>query len=77
MRNGVTFLEEEFSRNLLEQHCQEIGVDLITVEQLIQEEIDVLGLERRDRILLRIHEIVRDSIDWSGDSVEKEDVDVD
>ena len=62
MRKGIAFLDDPESRELLRQHCERLGIELSTVEQLIAEEVDVVGLERRDGLFQRMHEIIRESV---------------
>ena len=59
---GIAFLDDNESRKLLNVHCARIGVPLESVERLIQVEIDVVGLERRDGLFERMHEIIRDDV---------------
>lgn len=59
---GIAFLDDKESRKLLKVHCARIDVPLETVERLIQEEVDVVGLERRDGLFERMHEIIRDDV---------------
>lgn len=67
MRKGIAFLDDLDSRELLREHCARIGVDLSTVEQLVAEEVAVVGLERRDGLFQRMHEIIRDSVGLNDD----------
>lgn len=64
---GIAFLDDNESRMLLKVHCASIDVPLETVERLIQEEIDVVGLERRDGLFERMHEIIRDDVGLDHD----------
>ena len=59
---GIAFLDDSESRRMLENHCRQVGITLSTVEQLVREEIEMVGLERRDGLFERMHEIIRDSI---------------
>lgn len=67
MRKGIAFLDDADSRKLLHEHCARVGVDLSTVEQLVAEEVAVVGLERRDGLFQRMHEIIRDSVGLNDD----------
>lgn len=66
-QKGIAFLDDKESRKLLETHCDRIGVPMSVVEALIQVEIDVVGLERRDGLFERMHEIVRDDVELDDD----------
>lgn len=72
MRKGIAFLDDPESRELLREHCERVGLDLSTVEQLVAEEVAVVGLERRDGLFQRMHEIVRDSVGLNDDSLNDE-----
>ncbi len=67
MRKGIAFLDDPESRALLREHCERVGIELSTVEQLVQEEVAVVGLERRDGLFQRMHEIIRDSVGLNDD----------
>ena len=62
MRKGIAFLDDPESRNLLALHCERLNIDLSTIEQLVAEEVSVVGLERRDGLFQRMHEIIRESV---------------
>ena len=62
MRKGIAFLDDPESRDLLALHCQRLNIDLSTIEQLVAEEVSVVGLERRDGLFQRMHEIIRESV---------------
>jgi hypothetical protein len=62
VRKGIAFLDDPESRNLLALHCERLNIDLSTIEQLVAEEVSVVGLERRDGLFQRMHEIIRESV---------------
>ena len=62
MRKGIAFLDDPESRDLLALHCERLNIDLSTIEQLVAEEVSVVGLERRDGLFQRMHEIIRESV---------------
>jgi hypothetical protein len=64
---GVAFLDDPESRALLILHCERLGLDLSTIEQLVAEEVSVVGLERRDGLFQRMHEIIRESVGLNED----------
>ncbi len=73
MRKGIAFLDDPESRELLREHCERVGIELSTIEQLVAEEVAVVGLERRDGLFQRMHEIIRDSVglnDLTNDDLE-------
>lgn len=68
MRKGIAFLDDPDSRELLDRHCKQIGIELSTVEHLVNEEVSVVGLERRDGLFQRMHEIIRESVGLNDDT---------
>lgn len=67
MRKGIAFLDDPESRALLLRHCERLSIDLSTIEQLVAEEVSVVGLERRDGLFQRMHEIIRESVGLNED----------
>ncbi len=67
---GIAFLDDRESRRLLQAHCERIGISISILEDLIQEEIDVVGLERRDGLFERMHEIVREDVQLDDEAEE-------
>jgi hypothetical protein len=67
VRKGIAFLDDPESRALLIWHCERLSIDLSTLEQLVAEEVSVVGLERRDGLFQRMHEIIRESVGLNED----------
>jgi hypothetical protein len=72
VNRGVAFLDDPESRELLRVHCERAGIDLAIVEELVREEVDVVGLQRRDGLHSRMHDIIRNSVGLDDDAAEGE-----
>lgn len=64
---AIPFLEGEEDREILKAHCRKNGIKIGLVEDLVREELDKIGLQRRDGIFERMDELIRNSIDFAED----------
>lgn len=65
---AIPFLESEEDRAILKAHCRKNGIKIGLVEDLVREELDMIGLARRDGIFERMDEHIRNSIEFGEDS---------